>query len=156
VIEIPDWGYQMPAERLLREAASVGLEAMEAGPEHFYMILLFIVMFVLIMQGTAGPLVWLMLAEIFPLEMRGFAIGIAVFLLWITNFFVGLFFPSLVAGIGISYTFFLFAVIGALSFLFIWTMVPETRGRTLEQLEEHFREKFGEAGARSPEAAGAE
>jgi sugar phosphate isomerase/epimerase len=35
VIEIPDWGYQMPADRLLREAASVGLEAMEAGPEDF-------------------------------------------------------------------------------------------------------------------------
>jgi hypothetical protein len=57
--------------------------------------------------------------------------------------------------LGISYTFFLFAVIGALSFLFIWTMVPETRGRTLEQLEEHFREKFGEAGSRGPETAGA-
>src|SRR5215212_4814603 len=35
VIEIPDWGYQMPADRLLREAASVGLEALEAGPEDF-------------------------------------------------------------------------------------------------------------------------
>src|SRR3712207_5387131 len=59
-----------------------------------YMILLFVVIFVFIMQGTAGPLVWLMLAEIFPLEMRGFAIGISVLILWITNFFVGLFFRS--------------------------------------------------------------
>jgi hypothetical protein len=61
-----------------------------------------------------------------------------------------------VAKFGISGTFFMFAAIGALSFLFIWTMVLETRGRTLEQLEEHFREKFGEAGSRSPETAGAE
>jgi MFS transporter, SP family, major inositol transporter len=135
----------------------IGLSSLFLAPGLFRasMILLFIIMFVVIMQGTAGPLVWLMLAEIFPLEMRGFAIGISVLILWITNFFVGLFFPSLVAGIGISYTFFLFAVIGALSFLFIWTMVPETRGRTLEQLEEHFREKFGEAGSRGPETAGA-
>jgi len=81
-----------------------------------------------------------MLSEIFPLEMRGFGIGIAVFLLWITNFLVTLFFPTLVAGIGISYTFFLFAVVGALSFLFVWTMVPETRGRSLEELEEQFRQ----------------
>jgi major inositol transporter-like SP family MFS transporter len=73
--------------------------------------------------------------------------------LWITNFFVGLFFPSLVAGIGISSTFFLFAAIGVLSILFIWSMVPETRGRTLEQLEEQFRQKFGEAGTGSPQAA---
>jgi len=60
-----------------------------------------------------------------------------------------------VAAFGISSTFFMFAVIGALSFLFIWTMVPETRGRTLEQLEEQFREKFGETGSRSPDTAGA-
>ena len=135
----------------------IGLSSLLLAPGLFRasMILLFIIMFVVIMQGTAGPLVWLMLAEIFPLEMRGFAIGISVLILWITNFFVGLFFPSLVAGIGISYTFFLFAVIGALSFLFIWTMVPETRGRTLEQLEEDFREKFGEGGSRGPETAGA-
>ena len=45
---------------------------------------------------------------------------------------------TLVAGIGISYTFFVFAVIGALSFVFVWTMVPETRGRSLEELEEQF------------------
>src|SRR5215210_1849750 len=104
-----------------------------------YAILFFVVTFVFIMQGTIGPLVWLMLAEIFPLEMRGFGIGIAVFLLWITNFFVGLFFPTLVAGIGISYTFFLFAAVGVLSVIFVKTMVPETRGRSLEQLEEDFR-----------------
>ena len=104
-----------------------------------YVILFFVVTFVFIMQGTLGPLVWLMLAEIFPLKMRGFGIGLSVFLLWITNFFVGVSFPSLVAGIGITYTFFLFAVVGVVSFLFVWRMVPETRGRSLEQLEEDFR-----------------
>jgi MFS transporter, SP family, major inositol transporter len=137
----------------------IGLSSLLLAPGLFraYMILLFVIMFVFIMQGTAGPLVWLMLAEIFPLEMRGFAIGISVLILWITNFFVGLFFPSVVAAFGISSTFFMFAVIGALSFVFIWTMVPETRGRTLEQLEEQFREKFGEAaGSGTPEAARAE
>ena len=102
--------------------------ALPEGVFRAYMILLFVVIFVFIMQGTAGPLVWLMLAEIFPLEIRGFAIGISVFLLWVTNFFVGLFFPSLVAGIGISYTFFLFAAIGVLSLVFIYTMVPDRRG----------------------------
>lgn len=113
--------------------------ALPEGTFRAYMILLFVVTFVFIMQGTLGPLVWLMLAEIFPLKMRGFGIGLSVFLLWITNFFVGVSFPSLVAGVGISYTFFLFAVIGVLSLVFVWTMVPETRGRSLEQLEEDFR-----------------
>ncbi|HET7271562.1 MAG TPA: MFS transporter [Rubrobacter sp.] len=133
----------------------IGLSSLLLAPGLFraYMILLFVILFVFIMQGTAGPLVWLMLSEIFPLEMRGFAIGISVFLLWITNFFVGLFFPPLVAAFGISSTFFMFAAIGALAFVFIWTMVPETRGRTLEQLEEEFAEKYGGTGLRSPEAA---
>ena len=130
----------------------IGLSALLLAPGLFraYMILLFVIMFVFIMQGTAGPLVWLMLAEIFPLEMRGFAIGISVLILWITNFFVGLFFPSVVAALGISSTFFIFAVIGALSFVFILTMVPETRGKTLEQLEAQFRQKYGEG---SPQPA---
>jgi len=136
----------------------IGLSSLLLAPGLFraYMILLFVILFVFIMQGTAGPLVWLMLSEIFPLEMRGFAIGISVLILWITNFFVGLFFPSVVAAFGISATFFIFAVIGALSLVFIWTMVPETRGRTLEQLEEQFREKFGEGGSTSPATVRAE
>jgi MFS transporter, SP family, major inositol transporter len=130
----------------------IGLSSLLLAPGLFraYVILLFVITFVFIMQGTAGPLVWLMLAEIFPLEMRGFAIGLSVLILWITNFFVGLFFPSVVAAFGISSTFFMFAVIGVLSFVFIWTMVPETRGRTLEQLEAQFRQKFGEG---SPQPA---
>lgn len=119
----------------------IGLSSLLLAPGLFraYMILFFVVTFVFIMQGTIGPLVWLMLAEIFPLKMRGFAIGLCVFLLWITNFFVGLFFPSLVAAFGISTTFFLFAAVGLVSILFVKTMVPETRGRSLEQLEEQFR-----------------
>src|SRR5215218_5245886 len=105
----------------------IGLSSQFLAPGLFraYMILLFVIIFVLFMQGTAGPLVWLMLAEIFPLEMRGFAIGISVLILWITNFFVGLFFPSLVAAINISGTFFIFALVNALAVVFIWTMVPE-------------------------------
>src|SRR5215210_4319463 len=119
----------------------IGLSSLLLAPGLFraYMILLFVITFVFIMQGTLGPLAWLMLSEIFPLEIRGFAIGLSVFLLWITNFFVGLFFPSMVAAFGITTTFFLFAAVGLLSILFVKTFVPETRGRSLEQLEEEFR-----------------
>jgi len=107
-----------------------------------YVILFFVVAFVFVMQGTIGPLVWLMLAEIFPLKLRGFGLGVAVFLLWITNFLVGLAFPQLVAGVGISNTFFVFAALGVLALLFVRTFVPETRGRSLEQLESQFRRDY--------------
>jgi major inositol transporter-like SP family MFS transporter len=97
-----------------------------------------VICFVGTMQGTIGPLVWLMLSEIFPLKLRGVGMGLTVLILWLTNFAVSLLFPILVAGIGISSTFFIFAVLNAASLVFAATRVPETNGRSLEQLEEDF------------------
>ena len=65
--------------------------------------------------------------------------GVCVLTLWIVNFLVGLFFPIMVAGIGISTTFFIFAALGVGSMLVARAVVPETKGRTLEQLELEFR-----------------
>ena len=113
-----------------------------AGVVRSYVVLALVVAFVFVMQGTIGPLVWLMLAEIFPLKLRGFGLGVAVFLLWTTNFLVGLSFPQLVAGIGISSTFFVFAALGVAALVFIATSVPETRGRSLEELEAQFRRDY--------------
>ncbi|WP_369054380.1 sugar porter family MFS transporter [Kineococcus terrestris] len=112
------------------------------GTLRSYTILVLVVCFVFIMQGTIGPLVWLMLAEIFPLKLRGFGLGITVFVLWVTNFLVALAFPQLVDGIGISNTFFVFAGLGLLAIAFARTVVPETRGRSLEQLEGQFRRDY--------------
>lgn len=104
-----------------------------------YFIQLFVIAFVFSMQGTIGPLVWLLLAEIFPLKIRSFAMGVCVFALWIANAVVAFAFPPIVAAMGIASTFFLFAALGVLALLFIWTMVPETRGKTLEEFEDEFR-----------------
>jgi hypothetical protein len=68
--------------------------------------------------------------------MRGLGIGIAVFFGWSTNAVLALFFPALVEGIGITGVFFLFACIGVVALIFVITQVPETRGRSLESLEE--------------------
>ena len=124
----------------------IGLSAvfLPDGTFKAYAILVFIVLFVFSMQGTLGPLVWLMLAEIFPLKIRSFAMGICVFALWIANAAVAQFFPSVVSGLGISSTFFLFAGLGVLALLFIYFFVPETRNKTLEDLEAEFRAKYGE------------
>jgi len=108
------------------------------GPARATVVLVFVVCFVGVMQGTIGPLVWLMLSEIFPLKLRGVGMGVTVLILWLTNFAVSLLFPIVVAATGISTTFFLFAVLNALALLFVLTRVPETNGRSLEQLEEDF------------------
>ncbi len=122
----------------------VGLSALllPDGSAKAYFILVFVVLFVFCMQGTAGPLVWLMLSEIFPLKIRSFAIGICVFVLWIANAAVALAFPPVVNALGIAPTFFIFCGLGVLAVIFIYTQVPETRGKSLEQLEDHFRELY--------------
>ncbi|MGC5224546.1 sugar porter family MFS transporter [Micromonospora sp. DT81.3] len=114
--------------------ASIALPV--GNPLRPYVILFLVVAFVGSMQTFLNIAVWVMLSEIFPLHMRGFGIGVAVFFLWITNAFLGLYFPTLVEAVGITGTFFLFAVVGLLSLIFVWRQVPETRGRTLEALEE--------------------
>jgi sugar porter (SP) family MFS transporter len=108
------------------------------GTGRAVVVLVFVIGFVGTMQGTIGPLVWLMLSEIFPLRLRGVGMGLTVLVLWLTNFVVSLTFPILVDGVGISTTFFVFAVLNVGSFVFAVTRVPETNGRSLEQLEEDF------------------
>ena len=105
-----------------------------------YFILLFVILFVFCMQATIGPLVWLLLAEIFPLKIRSFAMGVCVFCLWMANAVVAFGFPPMVDAVGIASSFFLFAFLGVLALIFIYTMVPETRGVTLEEFEEEMRD----------------
>ncbi len=113
-----------------------------AGDGRAYAVLAMTVTFLAFQQGAISPVTWLMLSEIFPMRMRGFGMGVAAVVLWLTNFVIGLVFPSLVSGIGISNTFFLFVVAGILSLTFVKLCVPETKGRTLETLEAELRARF--------------
>lgn len=108
----------------------------EGAPYRPWVILLLVVGFVGSMQTFLNIAVWVTLSEIFPLKIRTFGMGIAVFFLWIANTIISLYFPSVVAAFGISTTFFLFAGVGVLAIIFIATQVPETHGRSLEELEE--------------------
>jgi major inositol transporter-like SP family MFS transporter len=112
--------------------------ALPHGTLRAVVVLVFIICFVGIMQGTIGPLVWLMLSEVFPLRVRGAGMGLTALVLWLANFAVSLTFPIAVAAVGISTTFFVFAVLNAAALVFVLMVVPETRGRSLEQLEEDF------------------
>jgi sugar porter (SP) family MFS transporter len=108
----------------------------EGNPLRPYVILALVVAFVFSMQSFLNVAVWVWLAEIFPLHMRGVGIGISVFFGWLTNALLALFFPSLVVRIGITGVFFLFAAVGVVALVFVFTQVPETRGVSLEKLEE--------------------
>jgi major inositol transporter-like SP family MFS transporter len=104
-----------------------------------YLILAAMLIVVFFVQTFIGTLVWLLLSEIFPMTIRGFAMGIAVFVLWTVNAAISFAFPPLVAALGASLTFGLFAIVNVGSFTFIKKFAPETRGRTLEELEDNFR-----------------
>jgi major inositol transporter-like SP family MFS transporter len=104
-----------------------------------YLILAAMLFVVFFVQTFIGTLVWLLLSEIFPMTIRGFAMGIAVFVLWTVNAAISFAFPPLVATLGASLTFGLFALVNVGSFVFVMKFAPETRGRSLEELEDDFR-----------------
>ena len=104
-----------------------------------YVVLCLTVTFLFFQQGFLSPVTWLLLSELFPVRLRGMGMGCAVLCLWVTNFFIGFFFPQLLFTFGLSATFFIFAGIGLLGLLFVIKFVPETRGRSLEQIERDFR-----------------
>ena len=103
-----------------------------------YIVLCLTVAFLFFQQGFLSPVTWLVLSEIFPVRLRGMGMGCAVLCLWVSNFFVGFFFPQLMFSFGLSATFFIFAGMGLLGLLFVIKFVPETRGRSLEQIERDF------------------
>jgi hypothetical protein len=105
-----------------------------------YLILAGMLVVVFFVQTFIGTLIWLLLSEIFPMTIRGFAMGAAVFVLWTTNTIISFVFPLLVGALGATLTLGLFTLVNAISFLFVWKFCPETRGRTLEELEDDFRD----------------
>lgn len=86
-----------------------------------------------------GPVFWLLISEIYPLKVRGLAMSIASEANWGSNLVVALTFLTLVNVLGRSGTFWLFAVVAVGAWVFTYFMIPETRGKTLEEIESHWR-----------------
>lgn len=108
-----------------------------------YLVLLFMVTFLASMQGCIGTVTWLTMSEIFPMHVRGIGMGICVFVLWMINFLIGFFFPQLVSLMGVSATFFIFVALQLCAIVWVKRTVPETKGKSLEELEHLFKEKAG-------------
>lgn len=100
-------------------------------------------------QGCISPLVWLLLSEIFPQNLRGLGMGVSTFFLWFSNFLVGYFFPILLAWLGMTLTFLVFVFFNILSFFFAFFFAPETRGKSLEQIQLEFQ--YGDKSGVNPE-----
>jgi MFS family permease len=85
-----------------------------------------------------GPVFWLVLSEIYPLRIRGRAMSVGTVVNWGGNGVVALTFLTLTDGLGKAGTFWLFAAVSVGAWLFAYFMVPETKGKTLEQIEAHW------------------
>lgn len=100
--------------------------------------LLALMVYIISFAISMGPVFWLMSAEIFPTNVRGAGASVCSFSNWVSNFIVSVTFLSLVGGIGTARTFWLYAVIGIAALIFCWRLVPETKGKTLEQIEAYW------------------
>ena len=81
---------------------------------------------------TLGPVTWTLLAEIFPNRVRGLAMAICTFALWVGCCTLTFSFPSMNAALGSSGTFWIYSTICACAFIFLWRNCPETKGKELE------------------------
>jgi SP family galactose:H+ symporter-like MFS transporter len=86
-----------------------------------------------------GPVFWLLISEIYPLKIRGVAMSVATSANWGANLFVALTFLTLIQTTGRSSTFWIYGLVGIGAWLFTWFYVPETKGRSLEDIESHWK-----------------
>lgn len=104
-------------------------------------VLTLVVLAIAIYAMSLAPITWVILSEIFPNRVRGAAMALATFALWVACFILTYTFPLLNKGLGAAGTFWVYAGICLLGFLFILVKLPETKGKTLEAIEKELTEK---------------
>lgn len=140
------WVVDRLGRKLLLLAASAGMGVSLAalglafrfqkfeGPLVLFLVLAYVASFAVAM----GPVVWVVLSEIFPTRVRGTAMSIATVCLWISCYVVSQTFPWLLETFS-GNSFFLYAAMCVICFFFVWRFVPRTEGKTLEEIEQHWK-----------------
>jgi SP family arabinose:H+ symporter-like MFS transporter len=105
-------------------------------------ILIFILAFIACFAFSFGPVCWVVVGEIFPNAIRGEAMALATLSLWVGNFLVGQLTPVMLEGLGSSWTFWLFAICCSPALWITWKLIPETKGRSLEEIENYWKQNY--------------
>jgi MFS family permease len=108
--------------------------------------LISILLFIAFFASCIGPVFWTLVSEIFPNRIRGKAVAFASFTQWIFNFLIVLFFPHFLKSVGGPLTFLFLALMSFLQLLFTWLYIPETKGKSLEEIEKLWQKNEGEMG----------
>lgn len=106
-----------------------------------WIIVACLTLFIIFFGFTWGPVLWVMLPELFPMRARGAATGAAALVLSIGSLLVAQFFPILTEVLPVEQVFLIFAVIGICALIFVIKYLPETRGRSLEEIEADLRSR---------------
>ncbi len=106
-----------------------------------YILLALFLFFIASFAFSFGPVCWVIIAEIFPTRIRGRAMSIATLSLWITNAVIGQLFPYMLETIKAYGTFWLFAGTSVIAFVFIYKVIPETKNKSLEEIEDFWTHK---------------
>jgi sugar porter (SP) family MFS transporter len=107
-----------------------------------YWVLIFTLLYVAAFGCTLGAVTWVYLSEIFPNRIRGIAMSIATLALWLADFIVTWTFPLMTEQMGTSWTLFCYAVLCVIACVYFIIKMPETKGRSLEEIESLFINKL--------------
>lgn len=102
-------------------------------------LLLFILGYIACFASSLGPIPWVLISEIFPTKTRGIAMSFCTVVLWIGVLAITQFTPVLLESIGGAFTFWVFMINSIILLIFTWRMIPETKQRTLEEIEKSWR-----------------
>lgn len=102
------------------------------------LLLIFILFFIACFAFSFGPVGWIIINEIFPNSIRGKAVSIATLAVWIGTALIGQFVPFLLENITPAGTFWLFAILAFPTIIITWKIIPETKGKSLEEIEKHW------------------
>lgn len=134
---VDSWGRR---KLMLLGSIGLGVVYLILGGAYFFEftglpVLILVITAIAIYAMSLAPITWVVLSEIFPNKIRGVAMSIATFSLWIASFILTFTFPILNDAFGASGTFWVYSIICIAGFLFIKARLPETKGKSLEQIE---------------------
>lgn len=112
-----------------------------SGPDISWLAVTSIAVYIVGFAMAWGPCTWLIMSEIFPVKAKGVASGIATFFNWLCSFIVTLSFDVLIDGLTIAGTFWFFGSLAFLAVVFVYFYVPETKGKSLEEIQTYFEGK---------------
>jgi len=142
IVTVDKWG-RKPLLMVGSVGMAIGMFAI-AGLAFFEVIgigtLVFIIIYTASFMMSWGPICWVLISEIFPNKIRGRAVAVAVVAQWAANYLISSTYPAMMEFSG-TFTYGFYGIMSVLSFFFVWKMVPETKGQTLEELEKTWKKE---------------